>query len=102
MDVTVQYFDGCPNWHTAVDHIREAAARAGVSAVVTTVPVETEQDAQRLGFTGSPTVLVNGADPFAVPAAVPALACRVFATPAGPAGAATIGQLVDALTAAAA
>lgn len=99
--MTVQYFDGCPNWHTALDHVHEAALRTGVAAQVTTVPVETEQDARRLGFTGSPTVLVNGTDPFAVAGAVPALACRVFATPTGLAGAPSVDQLVDALTAAA-
>ena len=97
MDVTVLYFGGCPSWQTAVERVHAAAARSGVAVRVSTLAVESDEDAVRLGFTGSPTVLMEGTDPFAQPSSTPALACRLYTTPAGLAGSPTIDQLVAAL-----
>jgi hypothetical protein len=47
------------------------------------VVVTTPEDAEKLGFTGSPTIRINGVDPFAEPAQPPGLACRVYRTPTG-------------------
>lgn len=98
VDVTVLYFGGCPSWRTALERVHAASARTGVQVTVTTQAVETTEDADRLGFTGSPTILVDGADPFVRAGDVPALACRVYDTPDGLAGSPTVDQLVDALT----
>jgi hypothetical protein len=87
VDVTVQFFAGCPNWQTALDRIRLAANEIGVRVRVDKVEVETQHDAETLGFAGSPTILVDGRDPFGTPGVAPALACRVYTTPDGPAGA---------------
>lgn len=97
VDVTVQYFDGCPSWRTALERVDVASARAGVPVRVSTVAVTSDADADRLGFTGSPTVLLDGADPFAQPGASAALACRLYATPDGMAGSPTVDQLAAAL-----
>ena len=99
VEVTIQFFSGCPNWQEALSRVREAAREAGVSVTVTTVPVQTKAAADRLGFIGSPTVLVDGVDPFAVAGAVPALACRVYRTDAGVDGAPTVDQLTEVLRA---
>jgi hypothetical protein len=99
VDVTVQFFAGCPNWQTALDRIRLAANEIGVRVRVDTVEVETQHDAETLGFAGSPTILVDGRDPFGTPGVAPALACRVYTTPDGPAGAPSLEQIVQALTA---
>ncbi|MEU3552403.1 hypothetical protein [Streptomyces longwoodensis] len=56
-----------------------------------------QAEAERSGFTGSPTILMNGRDPFAEPGAVPSLACRIYRTPTGPAGAPGLDQLRQAL-----
>jgi hypothetical protein len=98
VDVTVLYFAGCPSWQTMVERVHTAAKQAGVPVSVTTLAVETIEEAQRVGFAGSPTVWLEGTDPFEQPDAVPALACRVYATADGLAGSPTVGQLVDALT----
>lgn len=98
MDVTVLYFDGCPSWRTALERVEVASARAGVPVRVSTVDVTSDADADRLGFTGSPTILLDGADPFAQPGASPALACRLYATPGGMTGSPTVDQLAAALT----
>lgn len=95
--VTLCYFDGCPNWQTALANLEAAALRIGADIEVNLQSVETVEDAERWGFTGSPTLLLNGADPFAVPGTAPALACRVYTTPAGFAGSPTTDQLASVL-----
>ena len=55
------------------------------------------EEAEAVGFRGSPTVLVNGRDPFAESDVPGGLSCRVFGTEAGPAGAPTVEQLVEVL-----
>jgi len=40
--------------------------------------VSSEADAERLGMTGSPTLLADGADPFARPGQPPSLSCRLY------------------------
>ena len=97
VDVKVLYFDGCPSWQTALERVETASVQAGVPVRVSTVAVTSNEDAERLEFTGSPTILVDGSDPFAQPGARPALACRLYATSDGMAGSPTVDQLVAAL-----
>ena len=93
------YFDGCPSWAVAEQRLRSALARVGrPEQVIEHVMVESAEEAQRLGFIGSPTILVEGFDPFARGDEQPALACRVFTTPDGRAGSPTVEQLVQALS----
>ncbi|TQJ49287.1 hypothetical protein FBY26_0965 [Phycicoccus sp. SLBN-51] len=98
MNVTVLYFGGCPSWQTALERVHAAADRTGVTVQVSTQAVESTEDADRLGFTGSPTILLDGTDPFAQPGEISALACRLYTTPDGLAGSPTVDQLADALT----
>lgn len=98
MTVTLLYSRDCPNWQTTETNLRAALAQAGVEATVHRQVVDTIEDAERLGFPGSPTVLVDGRDPFAEPGTVAALSCRVYRTDAGAAGAPTVAQLCAALS----
>ncbi|HEX3539150.1 MAG TPA: thioredoxin family protein [Acidimicrobiales bacterium] len=99
MQLTLQYFDGCQGWTVARDRLVVALDRVGLGAeAIAYEKVESLADARRLAFTGSPTILVNGTDPFAPPDAVAALACRVYQNAAGPDQAPSVEQLVDALT----
>lgn len=98
MQITLRYFDGCPNWRTAQERLRAALADAGAAdAAIALERVETHGEAVRLGFRGSPTVLIDGRDPFADERADVGLACRVYATPEGFQGAPTLDQLRTAL-----
>jgi hypothetical protein len=97
VDVAVLYFAECPNWQTALERVWAASARTGVQVQISTREVKSPEEAELLGFTGSPTILLDGADPFTQPGAVPALACRVYATPAGLTGSPSVDQLTDAL-----
>jgi len=82
--VTVRYFDGCPNWRDAVALVRSVLDAADLADVpVRLEPVETEAEAERLGFVGSPTILIDGHDPFREQTAAVGLACRLFATDDG-------------------
>jgi len=96
--VTVLYSEECPNWRTALERVHAAARQARVEVEAAMVAVETLREAERLGFTGSPTIWLEGRDPFAQPEKVVALACRVYGTPEGLDGSPTVGQLADALT----
>lgn len=55
MDITVQYFDDCPNWLTTDCHLREVIERHGIDAVIGYQLIETPEDAEENGFRGSPT-----------------------------------------------
>jgi hypothetical protein len=99
VEVRLLYFDGCPHWSVAEERLRLALASMGSGGqAIERVLVETPEDAERLGFIGSPTVVVNGRDPFAKGGEQSALACRLYSTPQGPAGSPTIEQLVEVLS----
>ena len=59
--------------------------------------VETPEEAERLRFVGSPTMLIEGRDPFAGTEEGFGLSCRVYETPDRLAGSPTRDQLRAAL-----
>ena len=97
MELTVLTVPGCPN--AAVLEERLAAVLADhPGAVVRRRQISGEQEAAEAGMAGSPTVLINGADPFAAPGQVPGLACRLYRDATGrAAGAPTVEALRRAL-----
>lgn len=97
MDITLQYFDGCPNWKIAAERLAVIAVEHP-GTVVTRRLVENLEDAEAIHFRGSPSILVGGTDLFPDPAAPVGLACRIYTTPTGLAGAPTLEQLRDAIT----
>jgi hypothetical protein len=97
MSVALLYIEGCPSWRVAADNLRAALRAVGRTDRVDCRVVETAEEADAIGFAGSPTVLIDGHDPFAAPTAGVGLACRVYRTPEGPAGAPTVAQLVTIL-----
>ena len=99
MDITLQYFDGCPNWEQTDAYLKALEAE-GIELGVTYQLIETPEAAAAAGFRGSPTVLVDGTDPFANPDAPVGLSCRVYRSEDGFAGSPTLDQLRDAVAAA--
>ena len=99
--MTVQYLEGCPGRPVAIERVREAASAVGLAVSLRLERVETAEDATRLGFVGSPTVLVNGRDVCEPEVAAPALTCRLYATGDGLAGAPSVDVLRRAIAAAA-
>ncbi|MDQ2851176.1 MAG: hypothetical protein M3Y49_10675 [Actinomycetota bacterium] len=88
----------CPNEADAVELITTAVADTRVRATVTRTVIATRDQARQRGFVGSPTILLNGTDPFAQPDAAAALACRLYSTPQGLRGVPTLRDLRQALT----
>ena len=95
----LQYFDECPSWHEVDARLREALDAVGRADVeIEHVLVSTPEAAAEMSFHGSPSVLVNGIDPFAQPGAMVGLACRLYRTSSGLAGAPTVEQLIMVLS----
>ena len=96
MRVELFYFDGCPSWRVAEERLTEALRSAGRDDItVQRRLVETVEQAEEVGFTGSPTIRINGTDPFATGTEQGGLPCRVYPTPDGLAGSPTIAQLLE-------
>lgn len=94
-EVTLLYFDGCPNWRTADERLRGLQEELGFS--LDHRRVETAEEAEKVGFRGSPTILVDGRDPFARGDEPVGLSCRIYQTPDGPGGAPATDDLRAAL-----
>ena len=98
MNVTLQYFDGCPNWLLADERLRQMLREAGAEGSrITYERIETPEQAEEAGFRGSPTILFDGRDPFADEDDPVGLSCRVYQTDAGLEGAPSLAQLAVAL-----
>jgi hypothetical protein len=84
VEVELLVVPGCPNEAAAAALVRDVLDELGWADTPLTVrTINTEAEAAFRGFAGSPSLLVNGDDPFAEPDRAPALACRVYRTPAG-------------------
>jgi hypothetical protein len=85
MKIELLYFDGCPSHEAFLPRLRELLARAGVDAPVAERRVESDSDAQRERFLGSPTLRVDGVDvdPDAGPRTDYGLKCRLYRTHEG-------------------
>jgi hypothetical protein len=96
--VELLYFDGCPSWKVAEERLTEALRSAGRDDItVQRRLVETAEQAEDAGFTGSPTIRIDGTDPFATGTEQVALACRVYPTSARLAGSPITEQLLGVL-----
>ena len=96
--VALLYFDGCPNWRMTDDRLREALARTGrEDVIVEHRKIATPEQAEAIRFRGSPTVLVDGRDPFLERDTPVGLSCRIYRTEEGLAGAPTVDQLMAVL-----
>lgn len=62
ISVQVQMSPGCGHGEQTVALVEEVLGQLAADARVEIVDVRTVEDVERLGFRGSPTVLVDGAD----------------------------------------
>jgi hypothetical protein len=85
MDLVLLTIPDCPN--AVAFEERLAAALAGhPAAVVRRRVVGDEREAAEAGMHGSPTLLVDGSDPFAAPGEPPSLSCRLYRDASGRTG----------------
>ena len=99
MDITLLYFDDCPGWEVADGRLGEALRIVGLDpTAVRRRQITTDEEAQRARFRGSPTILLDGVDPFPGGDGGPfGLSCRLYPSESGLAGSPTLDQLVDVL-----
>jgi hypothetical protein len=60
--ITFLYYEECPSHDVALGRLRQVMSEEGVQAEIEIIKVETDEEAQRLHFVGSPTILINGRD----------------------------------------
>ena len=79
MNVELLWWEGCPSTERALEAVRAALSDLGLSEVeVRMREIETDAEAERTGFVGSPTILIDGVD-LVPPADEPTgLSCRVY------------------------
>lgn len=103
MDIELLVIPDCPRADAARAQIHAALSDLCMhEATVRTTTVETLETAAQHGFSGSPTILVEGRDPFVDAETSPALACRVYRTDGGLSGIPALRDVRRALKEAAA
>lgn len=83
LELSVLVVPDCPNDSVLVERLGQVLADYPDTRVTRQV-VRDEAEAVRLGMRGSPTLLVNGIDPFAAPGSPASLSCRFYRDESGP------------------
>jgi hypothetical protein len=77
--VELLWWEGCPSTPDALTDLRQALADAGLDAPVEMIEIETDEQARRERFPGSPTIRIDGEDVVPCPQEEPhSLTCRVY------------------------
>lgn len=98
MRIDLLHIDECPNTVKAQERLQAALAALGRGDLPVHMRLlQSASDTTGTGFAGSPTITVDGRDIFPTGAPASDLACRVYATPSGLAGAPTLDQIKEAL-----
>lgn len=92
MRLTILHVPDCPNVATLQDRVKQASD--GDAVEFTLRVVDNEELAAELGMAGSPTLLVDGVDPFAEPGRSVGVSCRLYRDETGHlSGAPSLAQL---------
>lgn len=84
MKVDLLLWEGCPSSPEALELVESVLRERHPGVSVTLVSVETQEEATRLAFPGSPTVRVDGRDVDPDGAGDrPSLSCRIYRLPDG-------------------
>lgn len=84
MEIVLRYLGGWLNWLLASTRLREALHAVEAAATpVTCRTADNPDEAQRLRFRGSPTILASGRDRFARPGDPVGLGGRIYASAGG-------------------
>ena len=89
----------CPNHTIALSRIHDALKAAAVTDAVVVVQVVTDTDeAAAVGMQGSPTILIDGSDPFAQAGTPASMSCRLYRNDGKFDGAPSVTNLIAALS----
>jgi hypothetical protein len=79
MKVELLWWEGCPSHPEALEDLERVLRDEGVDAEVELVEVESDEQAHRERFPGSPTIRLDGEDAIAPVEGEPfSLTCRVY------------------------
>jgi hypothetical protein len=79
MKVELLWWDGCPSHPEALADLERVLREEGLEAQVEMVEVETDEQARRERFPGSPTIRLDGEDAVPADPGEPfSLTCRVY------------------------
>ncbi|MFX1256088.1 MAG: hypothetical protein ACFFCZ_31055 [Promethearchaeota archaeon] len=62
MKVELYYFDGCPNYNSAISNLKSALQERDISSKIEIIRVKSPEHAQELNFQGSPSIVIDGID----------------------------------------
>ena len=78
-EIELLWWAGCPSTERALADLLGALHELGVDDVrVRKTELRTDDEARERGFLGSPTILIDGGDPFATDDDEVGLSCRVY------------------------
>ena len=83
MKIDLLYFDDCPSWKQGLENLQSALAAEKITAEINLIQIESDQDAVREKFLGSPSFRVDGQDLWPDARQSYFLGCRVYATEGG-------------------
>lgn len=78
MKLEILHVPDCPNVAVLEHRLREATTGEAVTLSITHRVIDNPDQAAAAGMTGSPTLLVDGRDPFATAGNAPSLSCRLY------------------------
>ena len=61
-NIQFHYFEGCPSHKPALAYLKEIIEEEKIDANIEMVRVESPEEAQKVGFQGSPSIKINGID----------------------------------------
>ena len=86
MHLEILQVPDCPNVQLLEQRIEHVLAEESIDWELRHVIVDDPRSAMLAGMTGSPTLLVDGRDPFAEPDQVPNVSCRLYRDSTGEVG----------------
>jgi hypothetical protein len=85
--VELLYAPACPHWEQTRADLHRILSEGAIETPIQLVLVSSQEDAEFLGFTGSPTVRLNGVDVVPEPTSgTPGTGCRMYRQPDGTLG----------------
>ena len=78
MKIRFLYYEDCPSHDEALRRLNKCVEAEGIGADIEIVKVESAEEAEKLQFTGSPTIIVDGLDIDPPVSPHYALSCRAY------------------------
>lgn len=95
--IELLYFDGCPSWKHTYTLLQEILHELGIEKEILLLNIETNDEASKNKFQGSPMIKINHKDIFPTDHTDYALGCRIYKTPEGFRGAPSKAMIVEKL-----